>query len=507
MRSIAVGLAAVSVVAASMVGPVSAAEPDPLIATAEWNDSTILYAAEYLQPCGKTTASTCIETAWITRAGQKVTGTPAIDTGFNWIYEFEVAGRVETYWLAMTKGKDPAPDNPNERAFVSLYLVPVQATPVTQASDSCYGGWTPDTAWCPIQPDDAMRFGVTLRSPLRASGWVDARMSDPSVVVTAPAEGRPGRFTVEGRPIRIPTLKTQFSYDDPRDREEWLKVVSIGSGGHGDSWGIIPPDWEACRTQNIFCWAPFPALTPYGFAALSKALPERLKQATGWITMWRASTWLLGADAKVDSTCVGEFNGLTASNAMTYTQYVTVDKFTRQVTFTMAGPTYDAEGKRLTGDFFMVMTEKAAQCQWGTFDIGDQLLIQVTSEDGVEAAGTASVTRRDGQIIVRATGFGFSLKQAALVQVSKGAPSAPKKLRAAAVNSTLTVAWAATPATKYRLRITKGEGVLQRTVKTVEVSKGRATFPKMAKGTYRLELVASNAQGQSPPAVASATIR
>lgn len=492
--------------AASLLGPAAQAAPEPLTATAEWNDSIIMYASEYLQPCDRTTATTCIETAWITRAGQRVTGTPAIDTGFNWIYEFEVNGRVETYWLAMTKGKDPTPENPNEGVFVSLYLVPIQAKPMSEWSDRCYSGWTPDTAWCPTQPDDTMRFGVTLRSPLRASGWIDARMGDPSVRVTAPSSGKPGRFTVEGSPIRIPTLMTKFSYDDPRDREEWLKVVSIGSGANGDSWGIIPPDWEACRPQ-VFCWAAFPALTPFGFAALSEALPERLKQATGWITMWRASTWLLGPDAEVDSTCVGEFSGLTSSNAMTYKQYVSIDEFTRQVTFTMAGPTYDADGKRLTGDFFMVMTEKAAQCQWGSFDIGDQFIIQVTSEDGVEATGTASVTRRDGQIIVRATGFGFSLKQAALTQVSKGAPATPKRLKATTKGSTLTITWASRPATKYRLRMTTGEGDLQRTVRIADVSKGQATFPKMTKGTYRVELVASNAQGQSPPALASATIR
>lgn len=181
----------------------------------------------------------------------------------------------------------------------------------------------------------------------------------------------------------------------------------------------------------------------------------------------------------------------------------------------MAGPTYDADGKRLTGDFSLVMTDKAASCLWGwngqggydPIDLGDQFRIQVTNEDGVEAVATSSVTRRDGLIRVTATGFTFSTKKAVLTQVRKGAPARPPKVRTSVKGSTLKVMWTAKSGLTYRMRVTTGDGTQLRVIRQETVKGGSAVIPRLSKGRYRVELIALSARGQSPPARATSTIR
>lgn len=516
-RTVIVLLPALLICVLMPAGSISASTGSPLQAVAQWKDNAILYGGEGLAPCSEEPAAAiCIEAAWMTTAaGQRIDGQPLVEAagGENgWFYDFPRGAGVDTYWLSMTR-------TPGDDAYGHLYITSVITSPPASIPDggSC---WLQDAAldggplyWCAAELKADQRFGVTLRTSLEPAGWVDARMGDAEVSLTAARNKQPRRLTIEGTSVRIPTLRADFSYDDPRDRADWSRLVAVAGRGSGDSHGIIPPDWPSTSDADTLPWAPFPALTPFTFTELAKLMPDRLRRATGWVTVWRAQTYFVGTGE--ESECTGEFSGLTSSTAMTYDQFIDWDAFTREIPSTMAGPTYDADGKRLTGDFSLVMTDKAASCLWGwngqggydPIDLGDQIRIQVINEDGVEAVATSSVKRRDGLIRVTAAGFSFSMKKVVLKQVTKGAPARPQKVRASVKGSTLKVKWPAKSGLTYRMRVTTGDGTQFRVIREETVKGGSAVFQGLSKGRYRVELIALNARGQSTPTRAAATIR
>lgn len=59
----------------------------------------------------------------------------------------------------------------------------------------------------------------------------------------------------------------------------------------------------------------------------------------------------------------------------------------------------------------------------------------------------------------------------------------------------------------YRMRVSTWDGTLLRVIRQETAKGGSAMMPRLSKGRYRVELIALNARGQSPPARAAATIR
>jgi len=507
-----VAWALVGVISASLLATVPAAgavdsgPPRPSVATADWDDGRQFRGVDgAIDPCTKSTSDICVDAAWIvSSSGALSPGRPFADGGVDagWLYQFTTDLGTETYWLAVsrTNHKDP---RVGPLAFMQVFAM--EATTDTGGRVCPWSASEASRRWCvsPMRAD--LRFGMTLRSPLKSTGWMDGRLQDPRVDVVPPQGARPGLVTVEGTAIRLPTLEAEFDYDIPQDRAAWSELVAVATQPTRDSEGIVPHDWG---TPGVtFYSASFPARAPYTYNRLSRALAPRLSQATGWTTVWRVDGAFLSDTAKRVTECDGIFNGLTTSDAMTYGRYAEWDAFTRELTFTMAGPTFTPEGSRLTGDFSMVLTERAASCLWKDSDnITDKVRVEVNDADGVEVAATVSVTRKDGQIRIEARGFGFSLKQASVAQIANGAPAAPTRVRTSVRGTDLTVTWPAIRGLSYRMRVTTGNGDLSRVVRQLTTRKGSVALAGLAQGRYRIELIAVNGQGQSPTTVRVAAI-
>ena len=508
VRNALVGAATLGLVAALMPAALPAvADDSTLSAAAEWDDSLGTWLREdYFGPCSAfPDVDVCIEDAWITSAsGERMPGAPIlVGVGWSWptgaggwLYEFPTPEGPITLGIGMSVGQA------TEDGYVAASVNVLRLEPRPLRFDgpgACPYRIEIESAWCaiPLPPD--MRFGMTLRSALPFGGWMNGRLTEPRVEVLPPLGAAEGRVTVEATVTRLPTLRAEFRYDDPQDRADWSRLVQLNENCLDMSCLLGVEDWKRPDGTSGFLWAAFPAIAPLMFNKLAKELAPRLDRATGWVDVWRFDTYFVVKGSWVDK-CAGNFNGLTSSNALTYQRELNWDPFTRELTFTMAGPTYTADGERNRGDFHLVMTEAAAQCLWGDARPTDRLQLQVSTEDGVDVVATASVTRKDGQIQVRATGFGFSLKNASLTQVAKGAPATPSRVKARVRGSALRVTWAAKGKLDYRVRVSTGEAGSRRVVQQVSVRQASAEFTSLRRGSYLGEIVAANAKGQSRPA-------
>lgn len=465
----------------------------------EWVDSSVRSAGANLNPCSEGRAAMCIaDTWWVTADGQRVMGAPmARVEGDGWLYRYTAGGVDETLWLTLSRTPDPSP---NGYILVPAFIRKVQAEPYRLASDCTRVPARPDISWCVTEMPLDVRIGLTIHSDYASTGWIDGRLSEPEVSVTPARDQRPHTLTVEAAPLRVPTLTQTLWYDDTQDRADWSRIVELSNTPWGDGAGLGPlKDWSATPDSDRF-FAPFPSITPMLFSQLSRALAPRLDQATGWVNLWRAEAWFLSEPPAFESCWNGSggLMGVTSSNALTYKRELVFDDFTRQLFFTMAGPTRDAEGKRMTGDFYSMMTEEAITCFWGDAGPQSQVRIEVTNEEGIEVPATVSVDKRNGDVYLRATGFGFSLKKATISEVRKGAPAAPRAVSAVAQGSAVIVTWKATKRAAYRVRLSPQRFGEQPVIVDIPAGrKGTTTFSGRSPGEYSVDVIAVKGKMQS----------
>lgn len=450
----------------------------------------------------------CVAETWlVTPSGARVQGKPLVRTeGTGWLYRYSGPGLDETFWLTLTRTPDPSP---NGYILVPAYIRRVQADVSVPASECIRAVDDAETWWCVDDLALDVRIGLTIRSDYASTGWIDGRLAEPQALVTPMQGDKPLALTIEAAPLRIPTLRKTFWYDDPKERADWSRIVEINGTAWGDGAGLGPlPDWSATPDSDSYV-APFPAIAPMMFNQLSRAVAPALSQATGWVNVWRAEAWFLSEPPAYRDcwTGSGGLMGITSSNALTYKRELVWDDFTRQLVFTMAGPTFDADGNRMRGDFYSMMTKDAVTCFWGESGPQAQIRIEMTDENGVEVPATVSVDKRNGDVHVRATGFGFSLKKAKVSEVRKGAPLAPRAVQATSRNATVTVTWKTVKGTSYRVRLTPERFGDQPLIVNVPAGRrGTAAFAGRSPGDYVVDVIALRGRVQSQVTTVPVTV-
>lgn len=508
-RRAVVGLTvALTSVIAAMALPSAQAEGTGGRATVEWNDSSPSFAGEGVDPCAQRPQAICIAEAWlVTSDGLRVAGVPLAKVeGSGWLYRYSATGVSETLWIEISRTPDPSP---NGYILVPAYIRRVQPNDSGSTSACTREAANPDALWCAREMARDLRIGVTIRSDYASTGWIDGRLSEPRVDVTPGREEGSRLLTIEAAPLLVPTLTKTLWFDDARDRASWSRIVETNGAPWGDGAGLGPlPDWSASPDDDRY-FARFPAITPMLFNQLSRAVSPALSKATGWVDLWRAEAWFL-SEPPVYQDCwsgSGGLMGVTSSNALTYKRELVWDDFTRQLVFTMAGPTFDADGSRMRGDFYSMLSRDAVACFWGEAGPQAQVRIEVTSEDGVEVPATVSVDRRSGGIYLRATGFGFSLKKATVSEVRKGAPAAPRGVTARSRGSSVVVNWKSVKGVAYRVRLTPVRFGEQPVITGVPSGRrGSVTFQRRSPGDYLVDVVALRGRLQSQVTTASVSV-
>jgi hypothetical protein len=261
-----------------------------------------------------------------------------------------------------------------------------------------------------------VRFKVEVKTSSKLSGWVNGRLSDPSVVITP--NGTDGQnVVIEAAPMQVPifAIWKRFSDLSPTAQKE---ITSVGA-----TPGTIP------FPNN---WRPFyPGQGPEPFDKISKifslsnynerdfknflnllALSNDKSFATK--SLWHFETAQNGSlfsdpvIKRCSKTDAG-ISGFVSTNSTMFLQEP--PKFndeSQSLDYQVAAPHYDRNGNENIGRYNLVLDSKVARCIYGFTNAPIQASVSIQNSEGTQQITTSVINERNGWLYLSVNGYTYS---------------------------------------------------------------------------------------------------
>jgi hypothetical protein len=298
-----------------------------------------------------------------------------------------------------------------------------------------------------ITPSTENNYSVSVRVPRAVSGWLRGRVADANFDVQLKNEnsqlitltGNPVTMPIAGGWVRNSELPIRFVESvwpsgnyDPNPN---ASLLFLGDASQGD---------QALREYSA--WVPF------------------LKDnAVSTVKIWSFGTNM----ASSDQSCLkvtGEISGFVASNASLYSSRPPIwDAGSSTLTYKVAAPHFDENGKVNSGTYTLAMPLKSIKCLYGQNNLPPSATVSIVYGTEVKTVSTISLKSENGWIYFSASGFHYSdptivVKFAASVDVlvptpsPTPLPSVTAKAKPAAMKSTI---WCAKGTAKRKVTAAK----------------------------------------------------
>lgn len=200
-------------------------------------------------------------------------------------------------------------------------------------------------------------------------------------------------------------------------------------------------------------------------------------------------------------------NGVGGGSAPTFTD--------GQLDFQVSSPHFEPDGAKLfIGKYNATIPLATAECMWGSkFTASSQLSVKIFESDTGEAQTTTSAITVAGSLIkITSTGFTYSTKTVRVAPPANTStptvtkPAKPTNVKVTPGKSTIKVTFKRTSGLTYAVTASKGSSKKTlRCTSTATVVTCNAS--KVAKGTWKISIVAKKANAASVPATANARVR
>jgi hypothetical protein len=253
---------------------------------------------------------------------------------------------------------------------------------------------TIDKGYCyqPLVADVTSEYQLKLRVPTGVSGWMNGRLVEPRFTLTQ-INSNSQVISVSAKPARMPIAGGWASYAElpenflanlyPYSRlifEKKMPGFFVSSPSQGDR-----------GFQEYAAWAPY---------LKDKAITS--------VTNWSFSTQVnTGVDFCGKST--NEITGVVSSNASVYSSRPpTWDAANSTLSYQVASPHNDENGKENLGTYTLAMSLKAIQCLYGQSSLPPSATISIGYGKDVVTVATVTLKSDSGWIYFNASGFHYS---------------------------------------------------------------------------------------------------
>jgi len=236
------------------------------------------------------------------------------------------------------------------------------------------------------------KYSLSVRVPRTVSGWLRARVADANFDVQIKNENSQ-LISVTANSVKMPIAGGWASYSDlPNGFIE--KVWP--SGGYdtnpSSSYYLMADPSQGDRGLEEYS-----AWTPY--------LKEK--------ALTTISTWSFGTNmSSADQACLkvpGEISGFVASNASVYSSKPPQwDAVSSSLTYKVAAPHYDENGKENSGTYTLAMPLTSIKCLYGQSSLPPSATVSVAYGSEVTTVATVSLKSDSGWIFFSANGFHYS---------------------------------------------------------------------------------------------------
>jgi hypothetical protein len=248
---------------------------------------------------------------------------------------------------------------------------------------------------------------LTTKSTLKKSPWFTARLSNSKVSITEIRDGSQ-LLTLEGSPIRMSSVEAQFEKNEDNYKTLSTAIETYSEVLYGNK-NAVKLSYENFLKYDS--WS-FGSGEPGDIDAWKELERKFIFSYTSEETMWSIRTALVTPNDAGQLANCNKDNlrpGLISTNAIAANPRPPIwDSELQELIYTVASPHTRKDGSLNVGVYELSIDERLATCLWGIDALSYRASIKVLSLDGSSKITTATYIKRDGYLIFRAAGFGYS---------------------------------------------------------------------------------------------------
>jgi len=264
-----------------------------------------------------------------------------------------------------------------------VYVSPAPSQCISTSVGICYKA---------INPKSEFKYSVSIRVPRAVSGWLRGRVSDADFDVQI-VNDKSQLITVTAKPVKMPVAGG------------WVNYSELPAGFIDKVW---PSGGYDPNPNSSYFLVADPSQGDRGLEEYSAWTPYLKEKALTTISNWSFGTNMSSSD----QSCLkvpGEISGFVASNASVYSSKPPQwDAAASSLTYKVAAPHYDENGKDNLGTYTLAMPLTSIKCLYGQSNLPPSATISVAYGNEVTTVATVSLKSDSGWIFFSAYGFHYS---------------------------------------------------------------------------------------------------
>jgi hypothetical protein len=240
---------------------------------------------------------------------------------------------------------------------------------------------------------DNTRVGLSLRMSKQLTGWLQGRVSKPSISVTS-LDAQLNRVVIDASPVTVPQLYAEVKLSE---QPAWLRemINRGGFGGGGRAWS--DRQWKIFSSEGGYV------------VKLTRALARESDDTSAHV----ATSWNISSLGRSNSgnQCFDNSNrlvGLVTTNALAYSGGAPVFK-NGFLSYQVAGAHYLPDGVTpVQGSYDLALRSETARCLYGFSKAPISGTISVVGSKGEKKIATTILREKAGWLTLAAYGFTFS---------------------------------------------------------------------------------------------------
>lgn len=242
-----------------------------------------------------------------------------------------------------------------------------------------------------ITPRNDYKYSVSVRIPRSINGWLRGRVSEPNFDVQLISD-KSQLITVTAKAVKIPIAGG------------WAKYSDLPSGFIESIW---PSGGYDSNPNSAYFLIANPSQGDQGMREYVAWTPYLNEKAIATLTNWSFGTNMGTEQACLNSP--GEISGFVASNSSVYSSRPPEwDGTTSTLTYKVAAPHFDENGKENSGSYTLAMPLSSIKCLYGQNNLPPSATVSIAYGNEVINVATVTLKSDSGWIYFAANGFHYS---------------------------------------------------------------------------------------------------
>ena len=261
-----------------------------------------------------------------------------------------------------------------------------------------------------------LRFKVVVKMTAKTSGWINGRLSDPSISMTRDADSS-YRYTIEAAPMQVPVYGAWARYD--KLSKEFQDYVKQQGGKAGQI--TFPSPWRDAYSGSGP--EPFDKISSYhnlsnynedDFKEFLYFIRETTDTAVATKSLWHMETnqsYIKEGSLRIRE-CTPKAEGIAGVVTTNSTMFLSTppqfNEATQSLDYKVAAPHFDKNGKLNVGSYNLVIDSKVARCLYNFTDAPIKASVSIVNSDGTQQVATNVVSEKNGWLSLSANGYTYS---------------------------------------------------------------------------------------------------